>query len=206
MAAPLLKVENVHCERDDRVLFNGFGFHLDAGEILQIEGPNGSGKTTLLRMLCGLTPMWEGEVFWQGENVNDCRSAFLENMLYVAHGHGVKAGLTANENLKFFASLNTVKTDITFEDALKRVGMAGYEDVICQQMSAGQRRRVGLARLILSASPLWVLDEPFTAIDKAGVEQLEQLFIDHVNEGGSVLITTHHALDLPEHSVRRLSL
>ena len=205
MADPLLQVVDLFCERDDRVLFNHLNFSVFPGEILQVEGQNGSGKTTLLRILSGLSRHYEGEILWRGVSVNQQLDAFRRELLYFGHHAGVKAVLTPEENLTWYAALGA---DIDLQhipNALNAVGLKGFEDVPCHMLSAGQNRRVSLARLYLSRAPLWILDEPFTAIDKKGVAAKEALLIEHAARGGTVLLTTHHELDLSRH-VRRINL
>ena len=205
MADPLLQVVDLFCERDDRVLFNNLNFSVFSGEILQVEGQNGSGKTTLLRILSGLSRHYEGEILWRGVSVIDQAEQYRRELLYFGHNAGVKAVLTPEENLAWYAALDT---DIDLQhipNALNAVGLQGFEDVPCHMLSAGQNRRVSLARLYLSRAPLWILDEPFTAIDKKGVAAKEALLLEHAARGGTVMLTTHHELDLSRH-VRRINL
>ncbi len=204
LAEPLLKVANLYCERDERVLFNGLSFELEAGEVLQIEGQNGSGKTTLLRILSGLSHSFEGEIYWRGEPMADVVTEFRGSLLYFGHQPGVKATLTPQENLGWYAALHPGTDTASVDEALRLVGLAGYEDIPCHMLSAGQHRRVSLARLYLSKAPLWILDEPFTAIDKKGVAQKEQLILRRAAAGAAVILTTHHELRLE--GMRRLNL
>ena len=202
----MLEVKNLSCERDERTLFNGLSFTLKAGEVLQIEGQNGSGKTTLLRIICGLTEAFEGDIFWHGQNIEDEKEKFCHALLYVGHLSGVKGALTAEENLAWMTQLNPSLNRMNISEALKKVGLFGYEDVPCHTLSAGQQRRVGLARLYLSRAPLWILDEPFTALDKKGVAEKEVLIAQHVETGGSIVLTTHHNLNIPDRKVRHINL
>lgn len=202
----MLEVKNLFCERDERMLLGGLSFILNKGDVIQIEGQNGSGKTTLLRILCGLTEAFEGEIFWRGKSVKKVREIFYQALLYVGHLSGVKVALTAEENLAWMRQIDTSLTRVSIADALEKVGLYGYEDVPCYALSAGQQRRVGLARLYLSNAPLWILDEPFTALDKKGVAEKEELIAQHVLVGGSVILTTHHELKIPGHKVRTINL
>ena len=202
---PLLRGQALFCERDDRVLFSGLDFELNAGDLMQVQGSNGSGKTTLLRILCGLNASYEGELFWRGVPIEEDREAFLASLLYLGHRVGVNKILTARENLRWSCALHSPVSDADIESALRRVGLTGYADVTCRNMSAGQQQRVSLARLLLSPATLWVLDEPFTTLDVHGVRMLEGLLAEHVEAGGAVLVTTHHALTVPC-TLRRLSL
>ena len=201
-----LEVKNLFCERDERVLFANFSFQIDIAEVVQIIGQNGSGKTTLLRILCGLSDAYTGEIFWQGSVLDEVREEYYRAMLYVGHLAGVKGALTPEENLRWMMQLDKGLNKCTIAEALKQVGLFGFEDVPCHSLSAGQQRRVGLARLYLSSAPLWILDEPFTALDKKGVREKEALIANHVHEGGSVILTTHHDLVIPEKTVRPINL
>jgi len=202
----MLEVKNLFCERDERVLFSNLNFGIGAGEVVQIEGQNGSGKTTLLRILCGLNESYEGELFWQQKDIAEVRDDYFSQMLYVGHLAGVKSTLTAEENLEWMQQLDPALGKVSIAEALKSVGLYSFEDVPCYTLSAGQQRRVGLARLYLSTAPLWILDEPFTALDKKGVAEKEALLAQHVLNGGSVILTTHHDLNIPGYTVRRINL
>lgn len=195
-ASELLRAESLFCERDERVLFENLNFSINAGEIIQVEGPNGSGKTTLLRIMSGLSGAYEGSIYWKGETINASRIDFLSNLLYLGHKPGVKAILTPVENLRALMGIRQNVTDEQIYSALEKVGLYGYEDVPCHNLSAGQHRRVALARLYLSTDELWILDEAFTAIDKKGVKDLEALLQERARQGGAVLLTTHHELQL----------
>lgn len=205
MSEILLQVDKLFCERDDRVLFENLSFAVEQGEVLQIEGQNGSGKTTLLRILSGLSRNYEGDLLWRGHAIESVMADYRSQMLYFGHAAGVKAVLTPEENLRWYAALDTSIDADAIEQALTAVGLRGFEDVPCHMLSAGQNRRVSLARLYLSKAHLWILDEPFTAIDKQGVAAKEALLLAHAQRGGAVILTTHHELDLRRH-VRRINL
>ncbi|RJT45400.1 cytochrome c biogenesis heme-transporting ATPase CcmA [Rahnella woolbedingensis] len=202
---------NLSCVRDERTLFSGLSFTIEPGEMVQIEGRNGAGKTSLLRILAGLSSPEVGEVRWQGVNTRRQRDVFHQQLLYLGHHPGVKSVLTAYENLAFYLSISgqsvngTTGADAIYQ-ALENVGLLGYEDVTVAQMSAGQQRRVALARLWLSEAPLWILDEPLTAIDKQGVATLIELFEQHAQQGGMVLLTTHQDLQGVNRDVRKIRL
>lgn len=201
----LLSAHKLACERDERLLFSDLSFDLYPGELLQLEGPNGAGKTSLMRLLAGLLPFSEGELIWQGENIDSCREDFYQSVLFIGHLAGIKAQLTPLENLHWFAALEGINDEALLEQALQQVGLAGYEDHPCHQLSAGQKRRVALARLLFTQRPLWLLDEPFTALDKAAVAAVEDLLIKHSQSSGAVILTSHHALEeLP--GLKKLSL
>lgn len=205
MTTPLLQGVQLFCERDERVLFENLDFSIHPGDILQVEGPNGSGKTTLLKIISGLSRDYEGELLWQGQPMAEVRDDFYASTLYFGHLPGVKATLNPLENLRWYAAMHPhmqASTEQIYQ-ALEQVGLYGFEDVPCHALSAGQHRRVSLARLYLSKAPLWILDEPFTAIDKAGVAAKEQLIAEHAAQGGTVVLTTHHELGIAS---RQLSL
>lgn len=205
MADHLLQAVKLFCERERRVLFRDLDITLDAGEVVQIEGANGSGKTTLLRVLTGISDAYDGEVLWQGRSIKKARIEYQLNMHYLGHAAGIKSALTAEENLRWYAALAGRKLDDRLWEVLAEVGLKGYEDVPCYTLSAGQQRRVNLARLYLLPAKLWVLDEPFTAIDKSGVAAIEQLMSQQVKNGGSVIVTTHQDLSSVA-NVRKVSL
>nr|WP_086941085.1 cytochrome c biogenesis heme-transporting ATPase CcmA [Thaumasiovibrio occultus] len=199
----MLEVKELACMRDERCLFSGLNFAVAAGELVQVEGRNGAGKTTLIRILTGLMRPDEGQVTWHGEPINEVRDEYHHALLYIGHQAGVKPELTVLENLSYYQEVSqSGRCDLA--EAIRSVGLFGYEDVMASQLSAGQQRRVALARLWMSEHPLWVLDEPFTAIDKRGVEILQQLFMRHAEQGGSVILTSHQALSSV--SCRRISL
>lgn len=190
-----LDARGLACERDDRWLFRGLDLSVGPGEVLRVEGPNGSGKTTLLKILSGQLSDHQGELTWGGEPMRRVRAAFLTNLLYLGHAPGVKAALTPLENLAWYQALNGERgSDAERLAALDEIGLGGCEDIPAAQLSAGQQRRVALARLVLMPRPLWVLDEPFTAIDRQGVDALERRIQAHAHAGGGVILTTHHAL------------
>ena len=199
----LVSVSRLAFERDDARLFQNVSFDVQAGDILQLEGPNGSGKTTIFRLLTGTLHPCEGEIRYRGTPIRECGDEYLSNVLYLAHQPAVKRVLTPEENLRFgFTSGRWSRQQIA--EVLVRVGLAGYEDVPCYTLSAGQHRRVGLARLLLSDSPVWYLDEPYTAIDKQGVAFLEQCMLEHSRKGGAVILSTHQ--DIAIESVRKYRL
>ncbi|PML78055.1 cytochrome c biogenesis heme-transporting ATPase CcmA [Enterovibrio norvegicus] len=202
----MLEVRQLSSIRDERVLFEDLNFTVSPGDLVQIEGPNGAGKTTLLRIIAGLGLSESGDVFWNGNSVTKAREEFYSDLLFLGHSTGVKRELTAYENLAFYQKMHGTPDEDRLWDALARVGLAGREDVPAAQLSAGQNRRVALARLWVSESLLWILDEPLTAIDKQGVKVLEQLFQKHVDNGGIVLFTTHQDMFHDNPKLRRITL
>ena len=199
----MLEVRELLCERDERTLFSGLSFTLNAGEWVQITGSNGAGKTTLLRLLTGLSRPDAGEVLWQGQPLHQVRDSYHQNLLWIGHQPGIKTRLTALENLHFYHRDGDTAQCL---EALAQAGLAGFEDIPVNQLSAGQQRRVALARLWLTRATLWILDEPFTAIDVNGVDRLTQRMALHTEQGGIVILTTHQPLNVAESKIRRISL
>lgn len=197
MSKPLLEAVGLASERDDRLLFDNLSFAVHAGTLTRVEGLNGSGKTTLLRILCGLAPALDGEVLWRGEPIAHTRETFQRDLLYIGHRPGVKTLLTPIENARSYLQPRRAVNDDAIMEALAQVGLEGFEDVPCHSLSAGQQRRVALARLYLSDERLWILDEAFTALDRRGVQALEKLLLRRAEAGGAVVLTTHHDIVLP---------
>lgn len=189
---PFLTVERLHFERDDCNVFEQIDLRVDGGDILQIEGPNGSGKTTLMRLLTTALQPTSGAISYGGQTIDLCRYEYLSDILYLGHQPAVKMTLTAAENLRWMAT----DPSASVYSALAAVGLASYGDVPCYSLSAGQHRRVGLARLLMTDARLWFLDEPFTALDKQGVSFLENCMGEHVKRGGAVVLSTHQDLAL----------
>lgn len=202
----MLQLVDLSCEREGRTLFSGLSAEIEAGEIVQITGPNGAGKTSLLRLLTGISSNFTGEIRYKSENIQRSSLQFRQDLLYLGHSPGIKRSLTPEENLNWYLKqlVQSYQVSTTIEEALSIVGLQGYEDSPCFALSAGQLRRVALARLFLSNSPIWLLDEPFTAIDVDGVSALEARFQQHAESGGVIILTTHQKLSLT--SVKYLNL
>jgi len=193
----LLELKQLTCERDQRCLFTGLQMSLEGGDIVQIVGPNGSGKTSLIRLLTTMSNDYQGDILWQGQSLVDSRLDYLNHLLYLGHLPAVKKALSPRENLAWFSGMSQGHTQLDLDKALAEVGLEGFENVPCYSLSAGQLRRVALARLHLTPARVWILDEPFTAIDVQGVERLERLVAEHAAGGGLVIITTHQTLNIP---------
>ncbi|WP_460428754.1 cytochrome c biogenesis heme-transporting ATPase CcmA [Azotobacter armeniacus] len=206
VTSPFLEAMALACERDWRMLFEQLDLMLAPGDMLQVVGPNGSGKTSLLRLLAGLMQPSAGEVRLQGRSLHGRRTELARNLLWIGHAAGIKGLLTAEENLAWLCALHRPAGREAIWQALAAIGLRGFEDVPCHTLSAGQQRRVALARLHLEAPPLWILDEPFTALDRQGVAQLERHLLGHCERGGMVVLTTHHRLEVRPATFRELDL
>ncbi|MEX1081984.1 MAG: cytochrome c biogenesis heme-transporting ATPase CcmA [Halofilum sp. (in: g-proteobacteria)] len=203
--ATTLALEGLSCVRDDRALFADLSVELAAGEVLQVEGANGSGKTTLLRALCGLVPLETGCIRWQGREIDEAGSDYFAALTYVGHAAGVKRELTPKENLAVMGALSASEQGADVGAALARLGLARLADTPLRRLSAGQCRRVALAGLLTAPTALWILDEPFTALDAEGRELVEQLVGEHCASGGMAVLSTHHRIELAA-PVRHLRL
>ncbi len=201
----MLTVKNLYCERDERVLFQDLDFNVVDGEVWQIQGSNGSGKTTLLRIICSLADEFSGEILWRGIEQRKAYREFNREVFYLGHALAINKTLTAKENLSWYCASQGLTNTHEIKTALNSFNLYGYEDMPCYLMSAGQQRRVSLARMLLSQAKLWVLDEPFTALDKQGVLELEVLLSDHAKVGGSIILTTHHSLQI-DHPLQLIDL
>lgn len=202
-----LELQDLSCARGDRTLFSALDYRLSAGELLYVAGRNGAGKTTLLRAMAGLLMPRAGEIRWCGANIRGLREDYSRHLLFLGHLNAIKADLTAEENLRVSAALDGFRLDRAGAwRALQQMGLKGHEDIPTKYLSQGQKRRVALARLLISRAALWILDEPFTALDAAAVAQLQQVMRDHLDNGGMVALTTHQAVDLTSGAARTLVL
>jgi heme exporter protein A len=204
----VLTLSKLSCARGDRVLFSGAEFVLNSGEALYITGANGAGKTSLLRLIAGLATPEHGEVLWEGEPIRRLREEYAKHLLFLGHAAALKDELTAVENLMTSAAISGRRIGVdTAILALRRFGLKGREELPARSLSAGQRRRVNLARLLLPDSPrLWVLDEPFTALDVRATAQLAEIIAGHLSGGGMVVYTTHQEVEFPSCTIRCLSI
>ena len=203
----MLEVIQLECRRGDRRLFSGLDIAVDPGTLLHVRGRNGAGKTTLLRALCGLFTPDAGQIRWRGEPIRELGDEFQRELLYFGHLNGIKGDLTGIENLAIAAALDGDRAGTpAIWAALERIGLAGFEDLPTRMLSQGQKKRVALARLILSRAKLWVLDEPFTALDVEAVALLQELIADHVAGGGLAVLTTHQQVPLTSGQIAHLDL
>lgn len=203
----MLEVSNLACSRGDHRLFAGLSFALHSGQIMQIQGANGSGKTSFLRTLCGFIQPDEGKIAWQGVDVRDLAEDYFARVLYLGHLNAIKDELSALENLRISAGLSGIKLDESDAiAALRRMGLKGRERLPAKVLSQGQRRRVALARLLVSDAVLWILDEPLAALDVNAVALIEELLDEHLAKQGMVIFTTHQPLKVAGTEMRSLSL
>jgi heme exporter protein A len=205
MATDALTVDKVHVWRGDRHVLQGVSTQVRPGELLHVSGPNGTGKTTLLRVISGLLRPEQGQVTWLGRSIVSHRTDYQAVLAYAAHEPALKADLTALENLRFSVGLKRRSSAAELGDALKRTGVAACADLPARVLSAGQRRRVSLARVVAMQASVWLLDEPYANLDAAGSELVSGLLQDHVAAGGLALVVAHRDLAL-RCNVRRLEL
>ena len=203
-AKPLLEARALSFHRQDEPVFGPLDFQLDAGELTLIEGDNGSGKTTLMRILTGLLQPEAGELFWRGEPLSWDRCS--GEVVFLGHQLGLKAELSARENLRFAIGLHGHREHSHIDKALSQVGLAGYEDEPVRKLSAGQKKRVALARLLLIPAALWLLDEPYANLDRTGIELVNGLLEAHVAHGGAALVTSHGAVQFHGGEPQRIRL
>jgi heme exporter protein A len=203
----MLEVSNLACTRGDHRLFSGLNFTLNPGQIMQIQGANGSGKTSLLRTLCGFITPDEGDIAWRGESIRELDEDYYAELLYLGHLNAIKDELNALENLHVAAGLSGIELDENEAMiALRRMGLRGREMLPSKVLSQGQRRRVALARLLVSDAKLWILDEPLTALDVGAVALVQELIAEHLAQQGMVIFTTHQPLQVAGMEMRSLSL
>jgi heme exporter protein A len=203
-----LRADQLTCVRGERQLFSDIGFEINPGEAVRVVGTNGSGKTSLLRMLCGLAQPAAGEVRWHGNNIRALREEYCRNLIYLGHASGVKDDLLAWENIVVASALSGKPVDhACASHALDQLGLGRAAELPTRALSQGQRKRVALARLRLGmATPLWILDEPFTALDQSAVNELCGTLNSHLAGGGMVIYTTHQEIDLTARRLFRLDL
>jgi heme exporter protein A len=204
----MLKADNVSCVRGERRLITALSFTLERGRLLAVTGANGSGKTSLLRMLCGLLPAEQGRVLWDGEDVRACRERYLASLIYIGHLNSLKDDLTPVENVTISARLagEAISDEKTCE-ALEAVGLArAIHRLPTRVLSQGQKRRVSLARLWVSQRVLWILDEPFAALDAASTGLLMQQLRAHLSHGGIVIAATHQEIEVGVERLDQLRL
>ncbi|SEA48902.1 cytochrome c biogenesis heme-transporting ATPase CcmA [Alkalimonas amylolytica] len=200
-----LCARGLSCIRQDRVLFEALDLELSPGQLLQIQGKNGAGKSSLLRLLAGLSTPDDGNILFCGQPLALQAEQYAASLCYIGHQSGIHEHLTAVENIAFWrAAYQLPFTDSM--DLLGQLGLAGLEDIPCRMLSAGQQRRVSLARLWLTQAQLWILDEPFTALDQQAIQRLQQRFHQHLAAEGAIIVTTHQALSQDFPTLKTLEL
>ncbi len=201
----LLETRDLTCVRDDRTLFENLNVALGAGQILLVEGKNGSGKTSLLRILTGLSLPESGDVFWHGDPIAAVGPEYYEQVNYIGHHDGIKRDLTCLENLRLVQAMGK-PVDMDLDEALERVNLYRFGDNFVATLSAGQKRRLAMARLVVTEAQVWIMDEPFTSLDKASMAMFQTMFEQHLANGGVIVMTSHHDIDMPNSDVVRLNL
>ncbi len=202
----MLRAEALECVRDDRSLFSALSFSVAPGQLLAVEGRNGSGKTSLLRILCGIRLADAGEVYWESAPIAALGPGYHLHVAYLGHSDGLKLDLSPRENLAFAAALGRARPGGDIDAVLDQVGLYALEDVPTRVLSAGQKRRLALARLLVTEAGLWVLDEPLSSLDRDGIGLFESLLGAHLARGGLAVMTTHHRLALDGAHVQHLDL
>ena len=192
-----LSGRGIHVWRGDRHVLRGVDIDVMPGEVVHVSGPNGTGKTTLLRVLAGLLPSEEGQVGWRGRAIREERDEFNAQMAYLGHENALKGDLTAYENLRFSVGMRRVLDRVEIENTLDHLGILRCRDLPARVLSAGQRRRLAMSRILLLGAALWVLDEPFTNLDVSGVDLFSALIGDHVAAGGMAVLAAHQGLNVP---------
>jgi heme exporter protein A len=203
----VLVVSDLECARGDRVLFSGLSFTLAPGMLIHLRGANGCGKTTLLRAIAGLTDPIHGAVHWRGASIVEHREDYSASLSFIGHTNALHGELNARENLRFAALLGGLDAgDVLIDHALEQVDLIAYARLPAKVLSQGQKRRLALARLSLSNKPLWILDEPFTALDASSFDRITSLIDRHLAADGMVLISSHQALTVETMRIQTLSL
>lgn len=203
----MLTASDLCCVRGERRIFADLDFRLESGTWLYVTGANGAGKTSLLRMLCGLTPAADGEIRWNGTLIGELGEAYHQSLLYLGHHNTIQESLTARENVHIAAALAGLAiSDVEAEAALARIGLRGREDLPVRFLSQGQKRRVALSRLMWCEAPLWILDEPFVALDTASLALLSGTLDAHLARGGMVVLTSHQDVEIAGRPAQTLHL
>jgi len=203
----MLEAVNLSCARGERRLFSGLNFSLAAGSFLQAFGPNGSGKTSLLRIICGLTAPAAGEVRWEGTKIRRLGEDYFAQIAYVAHQNGIKDELDPVENLRISCGVaGNVLSKREAQVVLKRVGLSKQKHLPARLLSAGQRRRLALSRLLTSPARLWILDEPLASLDDDGATLARNLISEHLSNEGMAIIATHQEMSLSAGQMQRIEL
>jgi heme exporter protein A len=202
-----LEVSNLTCVRGERQLFAGLGFRIESGQLLYLRGANGAGKTSLLRILCGLSRPEAGTILWNGEATHAQASAYHRALCYLGHHNALQEALTVEENLAFYAALAGKRPQAQDSaHALERIGLRACQRRLVRHLSQGQKRRVALSRLMQSDASLWLLDEPFVALDQGSIALLADVIAVHLQRGGLAVLTSHQQVDIAGATVKTLEL
>jgi heme exporter protein A len=203
----MLEAVNLGCTRGDRGLFKDLNFSIQPGELIELRGANGSGKTSLLRILCGLSAPAQGEVRWNGKDIRSLGEEYSGAVSYLAHQNGVKDELSAIENLRIACGVSgNALSKADAQTVLEQVGLSRQQNLPARSLSAGQRRRVALARLLRSRATVWLLDEVLTSLDDTAIKLSRRFIGDHLRKGGLAIIATHQELDLAAERIQRIEL
>ena len=202
----MIDVNNISAVRGERLLFENCAFRLNDGQVLYIRGQNGAGKTTLLRMLCGLVRPNKGTIMWNDQNIYDVYSTYCRQFVYVGHENGIKGDLTAGENIQFYREFHGASFTPSESEIMDRLGIAHCTDIPCRYLSAGQKRRVALSRVLSSDASLWLLDEPFTALDESMQNLFVNLLAEHQRKGGICVATSHQPVHWEQLEITELNL
>jgi len=189
-----LIVNNLSCQRGYKLLFENLSFELNSGEVLKVSGPNGSGKTSLMKILAGLSSFETGSIDYDDTKINSER--YNLDFLYLGHLAALSPELSCLENLKYTMRLGNDNLDLDFSDALKKVGLEKFENELVGKLSAGQKKRIALSLLFITQSKVWLLDEPFSALDSKAIKVIETRVEDHCNSGGICILTTHQECNI----------
>ncbi len=202
----MLEAVDLECARGDRPLFSHLSFRLSPGELMHVTGVNGSGKTTLLRTLCGLTQPQTGNILWNGSPIRELGDDYRAQLAYVGHANGIQGELTPVENLRASACLGGNADVARIGNTLERLGLAAYHHFPSKILSQGQKRRLALARLLVQQKPLWVLDEPLSALDVDSVSLMTGILVEHLARGGMVIMTSHQEVTVATKTVLQIKL
>jgi heme exporter protein A len=205
--SPSLTLSKLGCIKGGRQLFKDVDCSLHAGHWLYVAGANGVGKTSLLRLLCGLAPIEAGDIFWNQQSIQSQRETYRQDLCYLGHLNALQESMSVQENLLFTSALGGVAIDQQqILEVLARFGLRGRSQQLVRHLSQGQKRRVALSRLVLSQARLWVLDEPYVAMDEGGIRMLAELISSHLDGGGLVVLTSHQKVAVGKHTAQMLEL
>ena len=203
---PIYSINNLECIRQNNILFQDLNITIKDGELLQISGRNGCGKSSLLQICTGLMEPTSGNILWDNKSIKNYRYEFQSNILYLGHANAIKSALTVEENMKIIHALAGLKSKIDYSKILEEIGMPNMNEIFTHNLSAGQKRRVGLTRLFMSQSKIWYLDEPFNALDKQGKKIIEKIIVEHCKNGGIVFFTAHQKIEIDNYPIKNINL